>query len=80
MTIDLDMPTSLEKRANFRRLAQKRTDYVLEGLRKLANLSSANYEFEEHEIEKIFGAIEKGVAEAKGRFGRNLAKRDPFKL
>ena len=45
-------PTRSEKNANFRRLAQARTQRVLEViLRKLANLSSPNYEFEDAEVE-----------------------------
>jgi hypothetical protein len=42
------MPPRSEKHKNFRRLAQARTDMVLEALRKLANLSSPNYEFDVH--------------------------------
>jgi len=78
--IERQMPPRSEKHANFRRLAQARTDRVLEELRKLANLSSPNYEFEDTEIEKIFTAIEEGVEEARGRFRRGLTKRNRFHL
>lgn len=74
------MPPRSEKHANFRRLAQARTDSVLEALRKLSNLSSPNYEFEDAEVEKIFTAIEDGVEEARGRFRRGLTKRSRFTL
>jgi hypothetical protein len=53
---------------------------VLEALRKLSNLSSPNYEFEDAEVEKIFTAIEDGVEEARGRFRRGLTKRSRFTL
>jgi hypothetical protein len=78
--IERKMPPRSEKHANFRRLAQARTDSVLEALRKLANLSSPNYEFEDAEVEKIFGAIEQGVEEARGRFRRGLSNRSRFTL
>ncbi len=74
------MPPQSEKHANFRRLAQARTDSVLEALRKLANLSSPNYEYTDTEVERIFAAIEQGVQEARGRFRRDLTKRRRFTL
>jgi hypothetical protein len=78
--IERRMPPRSEKHANFRRLAQARTDRVLEELRKLSNLSSPNYEFEDAEVERIFAAIEEGVEEARGRFRRGLTKRNRFTL
>lgn len=78
--IEIRMPPRSEKHENFRRLAQTRTDRVLDDLRKLANLSSPNYEFEDGEVEKIFAAIEEGVEEARGRFRRGLSKRQTFRL
>lgn len=74
------MPARSGKHANFRRLAESRTESVLEALRKLANLSSPNYEFEDGEVERIFEAIEQGVQEARGRFRRDLTKRGKFRL
>jgi hypothetical protein len=74
------LPVKSEKHDNFRRLAQGRTSQVLEALRKLSNLSSPNYEFEDSEVEKIFATIEDAVEEARGRFRRNLNKRRPFSL
>ncbi len=78
--ISRQMPPRSEKHANFRRLAQTRTSGVLESLRKLANLSSPNYEYTNGEVEKIFATIEEGVQEARGRFRRDLTKRRPFTL
>ena len=78
--IERRMPPRSEKHANFRRLAQARTDRVLEELRKLSNLSSPNYEFEDAEVERIFAAIQEGVEEARGRFRRGLTKRKRFTL
>jgi hypothetical protein len=78
--IERKMPPRSEKHENFRRLAEARTHQVLEALRKLSNLSSSNYEFEDFEVEKIFLAIEQGVEEARGRFRRDLHKRGRFTL
>jgi len=78
--IERQMPPRSEKHANFRRLAQARTENVLEALRKVANLSSPNYEFEDAEVEKIFSTIEQGVEEAGGRFRRGLSNRSRFTL
>ena len=74
------MPPRSEKHSNFVRLAQARTERVLEDLRKLTNLSSPNYEFDDAEIEKIFDTIEEAVEEARGRFKRGLNKRNRFLL
>lgn len=78
--IDRQVPPRSEKHSNFRRLAAARTDQVLESLRKLSNLSSANYEFEDSEVEKIFDAIAEGIDEARGKFRRGLKKRERFQL
>lgn len=78
--IKRQMPPRSDKHANFRRLAQKRTDAVLDHLRKVANLASSNYEFEDSEVEKMFLTIEEGVDEARGRFRRSLNSRQRFAL
>ena len=78
--IERQMPPRSEKHANFRRLAQARTEGVLDALRKIANRSSSNYEFEDAEVEKMFSAIEEGVEEARGRFRRGLINRSRFRL
>lgn len=74
------MPPRSEKHENFRRLAQARTERVLDDLRKLSNLSSSNYEFEESEVDKIFAAIDEAVQVARGRFGRGPNKPKSFRL
>ena len=69
-----------EKHANFRRLAEARTERVLEEIRKVENLASPNYEFEEAEVEKIFDAIRERVEQARDSFRRRLTKRVRFTL
>ncbi len=74
------MPPRSEKHSNFRRLAVSRTEGVLEALRKLSNLSSPNYEFEDAEVERIFDHIQEKMNEARGLFNRNLKNRNKFTL
>ena len=54
------MPTSESKGERFVRIATKRTNQVLNELRKLGNCSNKRmYEYEEEDIKKIFRAIKK---------------------
>ena len=74
------MPARTEKHANFRRLAEARTEMVLEALRKLSNLSSPNYEYEDREVERMFEALEQALEIARGKFRRDLQTRGKFRL
>ena len=69
----------MEKRENFKRIATKRTNDVLEKLRILGNCSNrSNYEYGEEDIKKIFSEIEKKVKEIKSQF--SFKKNSEFKL
>lgn len=64
-----------EKKANFKRLATKRTNIILERLRILGNLSSKSlYSYTDNELDKIFEAIEDRIKEVKARFARSRKK------
>lgn len=53
----------------FRRLATKRTNEVLDRLRRLGNLSNrTNYRYSEEDVEKIFTAIYEAVEDIEARF------------
>ena len=57
------------KAQKFKRLAEKRTQAILDGIRKLANLANSNnYEYTQEQVEKIFGAIEERLRLARQRF------------
>ena len=57
------------KRDNFVRLAEARTNKILEMVRLLGNLSNtSNYSYTKQDIDKIFSAIEKEVHETKKKF------------
>ena len=67
------------KRANFKRLAEKRTQTIIDELRILTNLTNtSNYEYDEEDVKKIFSAIESAVKKAKKEFNKELNSK--FKL
>ncbi len=73
------MPKAEKKREAFTRLATKRTNAVLEGLRVLEHCSNPNlYEYSPEDVKKIFKAIEDEVKKVKLKFMRDT--RSEFKL
>jgi len=69
MTIALPDQARETKRDTFRRLAERRTNGVLERLRVLGNLSNPHaYDYTEDDIRAIFSAIEQEVRATKLKF------------
>ena len=63
----------------FKRIAEVRTNAVINRLRILGNLSNRQmYGYTEKDINKIFSAINKQVKETRAKF--NSRKEDKFKL
>lgn len=63
------------KREKFVRLAENRTNKILDMIQLLGNLSSpGTYEYTQQDIEKMFGAIENATKEAKKRFNKVESK------
>jgi hypothetical protein len=63
------VPTSETKAEKFRRLADYRTNIVLDGLRKLGSLSNKNhYDYSENEINSIFDTLEGALLDTKRLF------------
>ena len=57
------------KRARFVRIAEARTNKILDMMRLLGNCSSkSNYEYTDEDIKKIFGVLEKELKNTKNRF------------
>ena len=57
------------KRERFIRIAEARTNKILEMMRLLGNCSSkSNYEYTDEDIKKIIGALEKELKNTKNRF------------
>lgn len=69
------------KRERFVRIAEVRTNKILEMMRLLGNCSSkANYEYSDEDIKKIFGALEKEIKNTKNRFLGIDANNEKFTL
>ena len=64
------------KRDKFVRLAEARTNKIIDMLQLLGNCSNASaYDFTQQDVEKIFSAIENEVREAKKKFNRIESKK-----
>jgi hypothetical protein len=74
--------SSSEKRENFVRLAEGRTQAALEAIRKLGNLSNRRaYEFTDTDIRKISKALKDAISDIERRFGATTDAVDStFKL
>lgn len=64
-----------EKRERFVRIAEKRTNKILEQIRLLGNCSNKhNYMYDDQQVDKIFKAIEKELDLAKKKYYMNKEK------
>lgn len=69
------------KRERFVRLAEARTNKILEMMRLLGNCSSkSNYEYTDDDVKQIFAALEKELKNTKNRFLGIEAKEERFTL
>ncbi len=69
------------KRECFVRLAEARTNKILDMLRLLGNCSSkGNYDYTDEDVKKIFNAIEKEVKNTKNKFLGIDSKEERFTL
>jgi len=69
-----------QKRENFVRLAETRTNKILEMVRLLGNLSNtSNYTYTKEDVTKIFNAIEKELSDTKKKFD-TIGSDDKFTL
>ncbi len=70
------------KRERFVRIAEARTNKIIDMLKLLGNCSStSNYEYTEEDVKKIFAAIDREVRNARAKFnGSDASKEDRFTL
>ena len=62
-----------KSRANFVRLAEKRTCKVLKDLELLSNLSNrSNYAYYDEDVRKIFATLSRKLKETQSKFDSNL--------
>lgn len=72
---------SKKKEDNFRRLAENRTNKIINMLQLLGNLSNTtNYSYTEEQVELIFSAIKKECEEQKNRFRTKEERKKKFRL
>ena len=71
-----------QKYKNFVRIAESRTEKVLDMLDLIGNLSNTSfYEYESKDIDKIFNTIEASLKENRNKFNkRNSKKKRRFTL
>lgn len=71
-----------KKRDNFKRLAENRTNKLIDMFNLLGNLSNkSNYSYTEEEVEHIFNTLEKELAKQKEKFlKKEEPKRKKFRL
>ena len=76
----IDMTES--KRERFVRLAEARTNKIIDMVKLLGNCSNTNvYEYSQEDVDKIFSAIEAEVRNAKEKYKQNgLKKSSRFAL
>ena len=69
------------KREKFVRLAEKRTNKIIDMMRLMGNLSNkGNYEYTEEDVKKIFNALEKEMKTVKEEFINSQNEDSRFKL
>ncbi len=63
------MATELEKEERFKRVAENRTNKIINQIRLLGNCSNkSNYQYDEEDIKKIFSAIDAELKLTKAKF------------
>ena len=69
-----------EKRERFVRIAENRTNKILEQIRLLGNCSNKhNYEYDDEDVKKIFAVIEQELKQTKSKYSAQSNK-EKFKL
>lgn len=75
------MESKESKHDIFLRLAEKRTNVVIDRIRILSNCANQYvYEYDEKDVRKIFVAIDEELRLAKLKFTQNFIRRNTFKL
>ena len=74
------MATEKEKTERFKRVAEGRTNKIIDQIRLLGNCSNkSNYEYDDEDIRKIFSAIEMELKQTKAKF-QEKSKNKRFEL
>ena len=72
---------AVDKKANFVRIAESRTNKIIESITLLGNLSNTSYyEYTPEQIETMFSAIQEEIDTQKKRFEESGPKKKKFRL
>ncbi len=72
---------AVDKKANFIRIAEARTNKIIESIALLGNLSNTSYyEYTPDQIEAMFSAIQEELDNQKRRFADSGPKKKKFRL
>lgn len=76
------MPSNNSKVDNFVRLAEARTNKIIDMVGLLGNLSNkSNYTYTDEQVESIFNSIQQALNESKQRFSSEpIQKKKKFRL
>ncbi len=76
------MPSNNSKVDNFVRLAEARTNKIIDMIGLLGNLSNkSNYTYTDEQVESIFNSIQQALNESKQRFSSEpIQKKKKFRL
>lgn len=70
-----------DKHDRFRRIAENRTNKILDMLRLLGNCANTNnYTYDAKEVARIFAAIDTAVEDAKQKFALPTKEKERFRL
>lgn len=74
------MATEQEKLERFKRVAENRTNKIIDNIRLLGNCANrSNYEYSEDDVKKIFSAIETELKNTKLKY-QSKSKNKKFEL
>ena len=72
---------AVDKKGNFIRIAEARTNKIIESIALLGNLSNTSYyEYTPEQIESMFSAIQEELDNQKKRFADSEPKKKKFRL
>ncbi len=72
---------AVDKKANFVRIAEARTNKIIESITLLGNLANTSYyEYTPDQIEAMFSAIQEELDNQKKRFADSGPKKKKFRL
>lgn len=72
---------AIDKKGNFIRIAEARTNKIIEAISLLGNLSNASYyEYTQEQIDAMFCAIQEELNNQKLKFSNQESKKKKFRL